>query len=42
MISSVNQLQTKYDNIQLQNQNDIKLVKGKSYEKEIEIEELQI
>jgi hypothetical protein len=40
MISNVNQLQTKYDEIQLQNQNDIKLVKGKLYEKEIEIEEL--
>ena len=38
MISNVNQLQTKYDKIQLQNQNDIKLVKGKLFEKENEIE----
>ena len=40
MISNVNQLQTKYDNIQLQNQNDIKLVKEKLFEKENEIKVL--
>jgi integrase len=42
VISNVNQLQTKYDNIQLQNQNDIKLVKGKLYEKENQIEVLNL
>jgi hypothetical protein len=40
MVSNVNQLQTKYDEIQLQNQNDIKHVKGKLYEKENQIEVL--
>ena len=37
-ISNVNKLQTKYDEIQLHNQNEIKLVKGKLYEKENQIE----
>jgi integrase len=40
MISNVNQLQTKYDEIQLDNQNEIKRVKGKLYEKENQIEVL--
>jgi hypothetical protein len=40
IVSNVNQLQTKYNQIQLQNQNDIKLVKGKLNEKETEIEVL--
>ena len=40
IVSNVNQLQTKYNQIQLQNHNDIKLVKGKLYEKENEIETL--
>jgi hypothetical protein len=40
MISNENQLQKQYNKIQLQNQNDIKLVKGKLYEKETEIEAL--
>jgi hypothetical protein len=38
MVSNVNQLQTKYDKIQLQNQSNIKLVEGKLFEKENEIE----
>ena len=38
MISNENQLQKQYDKIQLQNQNDIKLVEGKLFEKENEIE----
>ena len=38
IISNENQLQKQYDTIQLQNQNDIKLVKGKLFEKENEIE----
>ena len=40
VISNENQLQKQYDKIQLQNQNDIKLVKGKLFEKENEIETL--
>jgi activator of 2-hydroxyglutaryl-CoA dehydratase len=40
VISNENQLQKQYDKIQLQNQNDIKLVKGKLFEKENEIEVL--
>jgi hypothetical protein len=40
MISNETQLQKQYDQIQLQNQNDIKLVKGKLYEKENELETL--
>ncbi|HEU5172280.1 MAG TPA: hypothetical protein VFT83_02025, partial [Nitrososphaeraceae archaeon] len=40
MVSNVNQLQTKYDKIQLQNQSDIKLVEGKLFKKENEIETL--
>ena len=40
MVSNENQLQKQYDNIQLQNHNDIKLVKGKLFEKENEIEVL--
>jgi hypothetical protein len=40
VISNVNQLQTKSEKIELQNKNDIKLVKGKLFEKENEIEAL--
>jgi integrase len=40
IISNENQIQTNYDNIQLQNLNEIKLVKGKLYEKENQIEVL--
>jgi integrase len=40
VISNENQLQKQYDKIQLQNQNDIKLVKGKLFEKENEIQVL--
>ncbi len=40
MVSNENQLQKQYDMIQLQNQNDIKLVEGKLFEKENEIEVL--
>ena len=40
VISNENQLQKQYDKIQLQNQNDIKIVKGKLFEKENEIETL--
>ena len=40
MVSNENQLQKQYDKIQLQNQNDIKLVEGKLFEKENEIEVL--
>ena len=40
MISNENQLQKQYDKIQLQNHNDIKLVEGKLFEKENEIEAL--
>ena len=40
MISNENQLQKQYDKIQIQNQNDIKLVEGKLFEKENEIETL--
>ncbi len=40
MVSNENQLQKQYDNIQIQNQNDIKLVEGKLFEKENEIEVL--
>ena len=40
MVSNENQLQKQYDKIQIQNQNDIKLVEGKLFEKENEIEVL--
>ena len=40
MISNENQIQKQYDKIQLQNQNDIKFVEGKLFEKENEIEVL--
>ena len=40
MVSNENQLQKQYDNIQIQNQNDIKLVEGKLFKKENEIEVL--
>ena len=40
MISNENQLQKQYDKIQLQNQNDIKFIEGKLFEKENEIEVL--
>jgi hypothetical protein len=40
MVSNENQLQKQYDNIQLQNHNDIKLVEGKLFEKENQIEVL--
>ena len=40
MVSNENQLQKQYDKIQLQNQNDIKLVEGKLFEKENAIEVL--
>ena len=40
MVSNEKQLHKQYDMIQLQNQNDIKLVEGKLFEKENEIEVL--
>ena len=40
MVSNENQLQKQYDSIQIQNQNDIKLIEGKLFEKENEIEVL--
>jgi hypothetical protein len=40
LVSNENQIHKQYDMIQLQNQNDIKLVEGKLFEKEIEIEVL--
>jgi hypothetical protein len=40
MVSNENQLQKQYDKIRIQNQNDFKLVEGKLFEKENEIEAL--
>ena len=40
MVSNENALETQYDKIQIQNQNDFKLVEGKLFEKENEIEVL--
>ena len=40
MISNENQIQKQYDEIQLQNQNDIKFVEGELFEKENEIKVL--
>jgi len=40
MVSNENQLQKQYDTVQIQNQNDIKLVEGKLFEKENETEVL--
>ncbi|HET9807114.1 MAG TPA: hypothetical protein VFP49_09415 [Nitrososphaeraceae archaeon] len=40
MVSNENALQKQYDKIQIQNQNDFKLVEGKLFEKENEIEVL--